>query len=248
MMRRLLIALAVAALAPHFACADDPTMPPAKAAKSAEVVDATFTKDDGTKIRLSDWRGKKAVVLLFMRGFTGEFACYYCGQQTDAYRARYGDLRAAGVEVLMVLPGAKTTLGFLDKVKEIVGVDAAAKYEVPFPIVLDTDFSACKAFGVEVASPVPEMGFPVDEPATIVVAKDGTVLSAYHGKNPSDRPKPDAVLKLLGAAVAPTKEVAEKAPAPADARSSIAWKDYAAGAAEARAQRRPLFLEFYADW
>jgi peroxiredoxin len=232
-----------AAFAP--ARADDPAKPPA--AKAADAVDATFTTADGKAIHLADWRGKKAVVVLFMRGFTGEYACYHCGVQTESYRTRYGDLRAAGAEVLMVLPGAKATRGYLDKVGEQAGVETPTKYDVPFPVVLDTDLSACKALGVAYASPIPEGGFPVDEPATIVVGKDGAVLYAYHGKNPSDRPKIDDVLAALTgekAASAPSEKPSDVA-AP---KSVIVWKDYVAGVAEARARRRPLFLEFYADW
>jgi peroxiredoxin len=242
MTRRFALVFLASAFAP--AVADDPAKP---SAAKADAIDATFTTADGKMVRLADYRGKKAVVLLFMRGFTGEYACYHCGVQTESYRARYEDVRAAGAEVLMVLPGAKATRGYLDKVGEQAGVDVPKKYDVPFPVVLDTDLSACKTLGVAFTSPIPEGGFPVDEPATIVVGKDGTVLYAYHGKNPSDRPKVDDVL----AALAGKKAVTAPSEKPADVatpRSVIAWKEYATGVAEARAQRRPLFLEFYADW
>jgi peroxiredoxin len=238
--------LAALAALPAAVRADDPAKPPAPA-KSADVVDATFTTEAGKTVRLSDWRGKKAVVLLFMRGFTGEYACYHCGVQTEAYKARYEEVRTAGAEVLMVLPGTKVVRGFLDKVGEQADAADPKKYEVPFPVVLDADLSACKTFGVAFANPIPEGAFAVDEPATIVVGKDGTVLYAYHGKNPSDRPALDAVLAAL-TGKKPEPAPPPKEPADVQPKSVVSWTDYAAGVAASGARRRPLFLEFYADW
>lgn len=237
------LVLVAAAFAP--ARADDSANPPA--AKAADVIDATFTTAEGKTVRLADYRGKKAVVLLVMRGFTGEYACYHCGVQTEAYRARYDALRDAGAEVLMVLPAGKGVRGYLDKVGEQAAVADPTKYAVPFPVVIDADLSACKALGVACTDPPPEGAFPVNEPATIVVRKDGTVAYAYHGKNPSDRPKVDDVLAALSGGK-PAAAPSGKSDDVATPKSVVAWKEYAAGAAEARAGRRPLFLEFYADW
>ncbi len=44
-------------------------------------VESFFTGPGGKKVSLSDRREKNAVVLLFMRGFTGEFACHFCSLQ-----------------------------------------------------------------------------------------------------------------------------------------------------------------------
>src|SRR5262245_66577253 len=79
--------------------------------------DASFIGANG-RVALSDYRGKQAVVLLFMRGFSKGMTCYYCGEQTRAYRGHYADLHAAGAEVLMVLPLADDIAGYVKKIGE----------------------------------------------------------------------------------------------------------------------------------
>src|SRR6185503_14095902 len=74
--------------------------------------DATFQAQTGN-ISLKDYRGRQAVVLLFMRGYSEGRACYYCGEQTREYKERYKDFTAAGAEVLMVLPLAKDIPGYV---------------------------------------------------------------------------------------------------------------------------------------
>src|SRR5262245_8798433 len=83
----------------------------------ATAPDATFTGVSGS-VALRDYRGKQAVVLLFMRGFSKGMTCYYCGEQTRAYCSRYADLHAAGAEVLMVLPLADDIAGYVKRIGE----------------------------------------------------------------------------------------------------------------------------------
>lgn len=205
--------------------------------------DAALTTADGKTVHVSDYRGKKAVVVLFMRGFTGDFACYYCGNQTRAYKADYEKLTAAGAEVLMVLPGATDAAGFLKKVGENDEEHPDPAFQVPFPVLLDGDLSACKAFWVE--AEFAAQGFPVSKPATFVIGKDGTLLFAYHGKNPSDRPAVDQVLAVLTGAAAPA---AAKPPDTAPAKPSLPWMSYEDGMKAAKEQKKPALIDFYADW
>ncbi len=204
--------------------------------------DAALTTADGKTVHLSDYRGNKAVVLLFMRGFTGEFACYHCGNQTRAYKAAYEKLEAAGAEVLMVLPGATDVAGFLKKVGENDEEHPDPAFQVPFPVLLDGDFSACRAFVVEVD--LAAQGFPVSKPATIVIGKDGSVLYAYHGKNPSDRPAVDQVLSVLGGGAPAAAKEGPKAPT----KASLPWMTYDEGMKAAKEQKKPVLIDFYADW
>jgi peroxiredoxin len=231
MLTKTLVALLIVAGA-HSAHCQQPALAP----------DAVFTGATG-KVELKDYRGKRAVVLLFMRGFAEGMTCYYCGEQTRAYRAAYPKLQAAGAEVIMVLPLAKDIAGYIKK----IGADSSPSepnLTLPFPVVLDADGSACKAFAV----PTKEKGgtdpFPVAAPATIVIGKDGHVLFEQHGQDPSDRPEVDAVLEVLRTGVAKpatAKPVAAVAP-------QRAWSTYADGMAAAKAQRRPILLEFHAVW
>ena len=208
----------------------------------AQAPDATF---DGTagKVALRDFRGKQAVVLLFMRGFDQNMACYYCGEQTREYHGKYAELHAAGAEVLMVLPLAKDIAGYVRKVGE-GGDPPDPGLKLPFPVVIDADGSACAAFRVPAKTPGRGDPFPVSEPATIVIAKDGRILFEHHGKDPSDRPEVGKVLEVLRtgtAARGPAKPVPVSAP-------TRAWLAYADGMRLAKTERRPILLEFHAVW
>jgi hypothetical protein len=81
--------------------------------------------------------------------------------------------------------------------------------------VLDPDGKACAAFRVPFDKDSPD--FPVFEPATIVIGKDGKAIFEHHGKLPGDRPKPEAVLEILRPG---TLKVTETAPAPVPASTA----------------------------
>jgi peroxiredoxin len=191
-------------------------------------------------IALSDYLGKQPVVLLFMRGYTAGMACYFCGVQTREYKAAYDKLRAAGAEVLMVLPLAKDAAGYVKTIGASAD-PAEPGFTVPFPVVLDPDGKACTAFDVKFDKDAPD--FPVFEPATIVLGKDGKPLLEHHGAQPGDRPKVDDVLKALG-----VKSTSAAPRAPEKPVTAREWKSHADGMALAKSQQRPVLLEFHAVW
>ena len=209
--------------------------------------ETTFVRPDGSRLQLADLRGKKAVVILFTRGFRGQFACYFCGQQIRDYKQNYASFVAAGAEVLLVLPGATDAQGFLRMVGEGDALPPGSAFTVPYPIVLDPDYSACHAFEVPIEDPAGETPFPVDQPATIVIGKDGKLLAAFHGKEPSDRPSAEDVLAVLG--VGPVVREAKTEPSVVPgAQPTLAWSSFEEGLALARSSKRPILLDFYADW
>jgi peroxiredoxin len=210
--------------------------------QSATAPDATFTSTTGT-VALKDYRGKQAVVLLFMRGFNKGMACYYCGEQTRDYRAKYADVHAAGAEVLMVLPLADDIAGYVQKIGGGCS-PPEPKLVLPFPVVIDKDGSACAAFHVPTQKTSGADPFPVSSPATIVIGKDGKILFEQHGEDPSDRPEIAKVLEVLRtgvAAAATARPAAAKAPA-------RAWSSYDEGMRAAKNARKPILLEFHAVW
>jgi hypothetical protein len=77
-----------------------------------------------------------------------------------------------------------------------------------------------------------------------VIGKDGRILFEQHGQDPSDRPEVDAVLEVLRTGVA-RPPTAKTVGAVAQKR---AWSAYDEGMAAAKAQRRPILLEFHAVW
>jgi peroxiredoxin len=138
-------------------------------------VEATFVDAAGKPVKLSDYRGKQSLVLLFMRGFKGDFACFFCGQQLHAYKDEYARLKDAGAEVLAILPGAKDARGSVEKV--------GTSDDHP-----DPDFTTrfrsssirtpgCRTFSVTFDPSRFSAPFPVNEPATVVLGKDGRVVT-----------------------------------------------------------------------
>ena len=195
-------------------------------------------------VQPSDYRGKKAVVLLFMRGSNPKFACHFCSLQTKAYKSAYEELRKLDAEVLVVLPGADDVPTYLKNVGTDEEKDSDPNFTIPFPVLLDRDFSLCKAY--EVPFKPGGQPFPVSEPATVVLGKDGQVLYAYHGKNPPDRPTVETVLAVLqGKKVDPSK--AEPEPAK-PAGPTLPWVGYEEGMKAAKAEKKPVLLDFYGDW
>jgi peroxiredoxin len=219
----------------------------APATRPSRAPDVAFIDADGERVRLSDYLGRKPVVLLFTRGFTGQFACYYCGIQTRDYKSTYRKLKAAGAEVLLVLPGATDVDGYLKKVGTSDPDRPEPGFTVPYRVVLDPDLEACRAFDVP-AEKTESGGFPVNQPATFVIGKDGSILYAYHGEDPSDRPSAEAVLGILEGRVAGARADSGPTSAPASGPASLPWVTYAEGLEAARRAKRPILLEFYADW
>jgi peroxiredoxin len=204
--------------------------------------DATFQGQTGN-VSLKDFRGKQAVVLLFMRGYQGGMACYYCGEQTREYAAKYKEFTAAGAEVLMVLPLAKDIAGYVRKIGE-TSQPPDPKLALPFRVVLDADGSACKAFHVPLKAASSSDPFPVSSPATIAIGKDGRILFEHHGADPGDRPEASKVLEALRTGRAESSAAKPPAPPP----PSREWSGYEAGMAAAKARSRPILLEFHAVW
>lgn len=67
----------------------------------------------------------------------------------------------------------------------------AARLDLAFPLLIDTELKAIRAYGVE------DIRNDIALPATILVARDGTVHWAYVGDRKSDRPVVPDVLAAL---------------------------------------------------
>jgi peroxiredoxin len=215
------------------------------ATDEAKLVDAA-----GHAVTLTELRGERAAVLLFLRGFKGDFACYYCGTQLRSFKAAWPRLQAAGATVIAILPGAKDVRGFLEKVGTSDDAHPDPGFTLPFPVVLDPEYAACRRFGVSFDPNADAFTFPVSEPATVVVAKDGRVAFAYHGTEPPDRPEVEVILDVVvhGAPREGLKSSTRVAAPPPPPPSELPWMSYADGLALARTDGRPVLLDFHALW
>ncbi len=142
-----------------------------------------FVDTNGQRVRLSEFNGKKNLVLVFTRGFSGQL-CPYCTTQTSRLIANYDKFKERGAEVLLVYPGSKEQLPQFRQ----AGLAASGEASFPFPVLLDEDLAAVNQLGIAAQ---------LASPSTFIIDKQGKVWLSYVGSNPADRPSIQAMLDQL---------------------------------------------------
>lgn len=144
-----------------------------------------FIDTNGKRIALKSYIGKKNIVLVFTEGFAG-MLCPFCKTHTSRLVANYDKFKDLDTEVLVVYPGARD---HLDEFVDAARTQEANVDDVPFPIVLDEDFSATSFFNIR---------SNLAHPSTFIIDKSGNVKLGYVGEDmTSDRPSISAMLKVL---------------------------------------------------
>ena len=150
------------------------------------VGDLVFTNKDGSELKVADYRGKQNLILVFTEGFNG-MLCPFCKTQTSRLVANYEKFKQRNCEVIVVYPGPVDRLD--DFVEAALTTEKIQVDKVPFPIVLDKDFSATKFFAIQSRHA---------HPSTYLVDKEGNVKFAYVGQDmTADRPSIKTMLDKL---------------------------------------------------
>ncbi len=149
-----------------------------------EIGELEFVDTSGERVKVSDYRGEKNVVLVFTRGFSG-MLCPFCRTQSSRLVANYDAFVERDAEVLLVYPGGTEKL---DKFKEAAVAEHEDVDEVPFPILLDDGLEAVNFLNISAALALP---------STYILDKSGGVRFAYVGESPNDRPSVQAMLSEL---------------------------------------------------
>ncbi|MFK7769728.1 MAG: peroxiredoxin family protein [Mariniblastus sp.] len=151
-----------------------------------EVGALEFVDTNGNRITLSDFEGKKNVVLVFTQGFNGAL-CPFCQTQTSRLVANYEKFSELDSEILVVYPGPKD---HLDEFMTVAAKEAKSQTgKVPFPIVLDEDFVATTFFDIKSLHA---------HPSTFIIGKNLKVQLAYVGQDKTaDRPSVKAMLEKI---------------------------------------------------
>jgi len=151
---------------------------------------ASFVDTRGARVSLSDYKGKKTLVLVFTRGYPG-YLCPMCTSYTAQIAYRYPEIAAAGAEVLLVFPGSPEKVQeFIKAARDILEQEGPGA--LPFPILLDVSLKNVEAFGIK---------GDLSKPATYVIDRAGTVQYAFVGDQPHERPDVATILaevKRLG--------------------------------------------------
>lgn len=136
----------------------------------------------GDVVDLDDYKGKKSVVLVVLRGFAGQ-VCVYCATQTAALVKSLERFHANEAEVILVYPGASESVPvFIDAIRSL-GVD-----EPKIPVALDVDLQLVRAL---------EISHQLAKPTSLIIDKQGLVRYAYVGETRADRPSAEDLLKQI---------------------------------------------------
>jgi len=130
--------------------------------KGDNVADLAFEDSDDNRYRLSDFKDKRAVVFFF---YPMDFSPG-CTKQACHFRDYYGEIKELGAEVFGISPSsAKQHSQFKEK------------YNLPYPLVPDADYSLSKTFGVarfvKILRP---------RRVTFVVRPGGEIVDAFHSE------------------------------------------------------------------
>ncbi len=144
--------------------------------------DFTLTGVQSEVHRLSDLRGKKAVVLTFIYG-TGTYGL------VRQYGAMLKDFEERGAQVFVIDPHDS---GRIRHLLTKAGFDTDA---LPVPVLCDPAHLISATYGV--AFQMRQHTEWSNRPATFLIDRDGVIRYAHRGKNYGDRPRPDKLLQEL---------------------------------------------------
>lgn len=142
-------------------------------------------------IKLGEVAPGKSLVLVVTRGAVpGGSVCVYCVSQTSRLIANYKKLSDRKAEVVVVFPISvpeEKTQGEVFKTNVFAELKDPPE-KVPFPITFDVQLKLVDALGIRDR---------LSKPSTYIFDPTGQIRFAYVGKNITDRPSVDAILKKL---------------------------------------------------
>lgn len=138
-----------------------------------------FDQDHQT-LRLQDYKGKKVILFFYPKDNTPT-----CTKEACNLGENYGRLQEAGLEVI----GVST-----DPVKS--HKKFAEKFDLPFPLVADTDQRWVKAFGVWGEKQMFGKKYDGTHRTTFIIDEEGTILHVITKVNSGDHAR--QILAILG--------------------------------------------------
>lgn len=135
----------------------------------------------GGEVKLEQYRGKKNLLLVVLRGFSGE-VCIYCVAQTKALAMCRADLDKHDVEVLVVYPGPKEN----EEAFQQIYAKTFGEGAPPYRVFYDPDLTVVRTLGIE---------GDLAAPTSLVVDREGIVKRAYVSPNRAQRPATKELVK-----------------------------------------------------
>jgi len=145
-----------------------------------------FIDSTGKLTNISDYIGKKTVVLTVMKGFYSQGICVYCTRQTSDLAKYTTDIRNLDAEVFVCYPGREEHINaFVRSVRDYEKSDDP-RFQLPFKVLLDVDQNAVQAM---------KIAGDLAHPTTFIIDKEGVVRYQYTGRTVSDRPTAKDILE-----------------------------------------------------
>ncbi len=138
---------------------------PAVAIEAGQVApDFSAKNQDGKMIKLSDLKGKPVLMYFYPKDDTPG-----CTKEACNFRDEYAKFKKLGAVVLGISRQDEKSHQAFQK-----------KYSIPFDLLVDTDGSLAKAYGITV---IPGVGFHMRQ--SILIGPDGKVAKFYPSVNPA---------------------------------------------------------------
>ena len=141
--------------------------------------DFELTSDSGETVKLSALRGKPVVLYFYPKDDTPGCTTQACG-----IRDAYGEFEQAGAVVLGVSPDDEKS-----------HVKFRKKYDLPFPLLADTEHEVAERYGVWGEKKFMGRTYMGVKRWTFVIAEDGTVKKVFPDVKPAEHV--DKVLAIL---------------------------------------------------
>ena len=138
---------------------------------------------DGGEVDLAQYRGKRQIMIVVLRGFLGEVCCY-CIAQTKALAKARDKLAKANVEVLVIYPGPKENE---QSFRQLYSLEFG-EGPPPYRVFYDPGLELVTQLGI-----AGDLAFP----STFIVDKQGIVRYAYVGEHRADRPATKKLIEII---------------------------------------------------
>ncbi len=125
--------------------------------------DAAFDMADGTRAKISDWRGQKLVVYFYPKDDTGG-----CTKEAQAFTTLLPDFAETGTAVVGISKDSVSSHAKFVK-----------KYDLAVALGSDGDGSVCEAFGVWVEKSMYGRTYMGIERSTFLIGADGTIAQVW---------------------------------------------------------------------
>ena len=137
--------------------------------------------ENGEEIRLSQYKGKKLVLYFYPKDNTSG-----CTAEACSLRDNYAELRKQGYEVIGVsVDNAASHRKFIDK------------YELPFPLIADTDKKLVEAMGVWGEKSMYGRKYMGTFRTTFLINEEGIIEKIYSSKEIKTKTHGEQILAAL---------------------------------------------------